>query len=142
VHINQLAATEVAGALRISEAAINDLLNTPQSPIRGATLSVAPDNDVVLSYGVLRARVTLPRVIDVGAAPRVRLLLASFLLGLAVGAVLRQPYIRINGRKVTIFLAEIPALSGLRNVWPHVTSAGLRTDGRAIVMDFTFSVRE
>ena len=134
--------THVAGALKLSEAALNELLNTTESPVRGATISVAPDNEVVIRYGMLHARVTLPHVIDVGAAPRVRLRLASLLVGVAVSAALRQPYIRVSGREITIALADVPALHGFREMWPYVKSAGLRTDGRAVVMDFRVSVTE
>ncbi len=142
MQLNQFVGTQLAGALKISEAALNELLNTKESPVRGAAISLASNNDVVFRYGMLRARVTQIRVIDVGAAPRIRLLLASLFVGLALSAALRQPYIRVNGREVTISLADVPALHGFREVWPYVTSAGLRTDGRAIVMDFTFSVME
>jgi hypothetical protein len=142
VQLDQFLGTQVAGALKISEAAMNELLNTKGSPARGAAISVAPDNEVVFRYGVLRARATLIGVIDVGAAPRLRLRLASLFVGVALSAALRQPYLRVNGREVTISLADVPALHGLREVWPYVKSAGFRTDGRAIVMDFTFSVTE
>ena len=140
MRLDQLVGTEIAGALTITEVAINELLKSERSPASGATISVEGDNQVVLHYGVLRARVTLPRAIEVGEAPRVKLVLASVLVGLALSAVVRQPYIQINGREVTIFLTDIPALQSLRDVWPHVKSAGLRTEDTRVVMDFEFSV--
>jgi hypothetical protein len=142
VQLDQFLGTQIAGALKTSEAAMNELLNAKGSPLRGGTISLAPDNEVVFRYGVLRARATLIGVIDVGAAPCIRLRLASLFVGVALSAVLRQPYIQVNGRQVTISLTDVPALNRLRDLWPCVKSADLRTEGGAIVMVFTFSVTE
>jgi hypothetical protein len=140
MRLDQLVGTDIAGALAITEAAINELLKSERSPAAGATISVEGDNQVVLRYGLLRARAALPRAIDVGDAPRVKVVLASVLVGLALSAAVRQPYIQVRGREVTLLLADIPALQSLRDVWPHVKAAGLRTEGTRVVMDFRFSV--
>jgi hypothetical protein len=142
VQLDQFCGTQIAGTLKVSEAALNELLDTKESPLPGATISVAPDNEVVFRYGVFRARVTLVPWVEVGATPRIRLQLASLLVRLALSRALRQPYIRVSGREVTISLAAVPALHGWREVWPYIKSAGLRTDGGAIVIDFTFSMTE
>jgi hypothetical protein len=142
VQIDHFAGTHLAGALRISEDALNELLNIEQSPFRGATIAVDSENVLVLRYGLIRARFALVPVIEVGDSPRVRLLLASMLISLAMRTAMEQPYITVKGREVTVSLAEVPALQHLHEVWAHVRSAGLRTDGHALVVDFTFSITE
>jgi hypothetical protein len=140
VRLDQLTGTDIDGTVRISEASINELLNDEHSPLRGATISAAPDNELIVRYGIIRARVVLPRTLDVGSAPQVRLRLASVLIALGLKAAIRLSYVRIDGREVTIFIADIPALRPLHQVWQHVKSASLRTEGSAVVMDFRFSV--
>jgi hypothetical protein len=140
VQLDQLAGTAIDGTGRLSETAINELLNDERSPVRGATISVAPDNELIFRYGVVRARVMLPFTVDVGSAPQVRLRLASYLVALGLSAAVRLPYLRVDGRDVTIFIADIPALRPLRDVWQHVKSASLRTESGAVVMDFNISV--
>ena len=140
--VQEFAGTAVRGDIKMAESAINELLNAPRSPLRGATLALMDGDEVVLRYGVLHARARLPRAIEVGSSPRVTLVLASVLVAVAVRAVVRLPYIEVSGREVTIRLADVPALGHLREVWPHVTSAGLRTQSRTLALNFTFSVKE
>lgn len=142
MQLLQFAGTELHGAISISEKALNELLNSPGSPGRGATITVGRDHDVVVRYGLLHARARLPRAIEVGHAPRLTFVLDSTLVALALRAAVRQPYINISGREVTISLADVPALYRFRDRWRYLSSAGLRTKDRAIVVDCAVSIKE
>ena len=126
----------------MSEATLNELLNSHDSPTRGATVEVRPDNQVVYRHGIVRATVTLPHAVEMGAAPRATLSLASVMVALALRAVLRQPYVHVHGRQVTIHLAEVPAMQSVRAVWPYVRRVELATEPNGVRLHFVFIVTE
>jgi hypothetical protein len=140
VHLAQLDGTHVEGIFRVSAAALNELLNIDGSRLRGATVEVRPDNQVVFRHGVVRATVTLPHAVEVGSSPRATLSLASVVVALALRALLHQPYVQIQGRHLTIHLAEVPALQSLRTVWPHVRSVEVATEREGVRLRVVFTV--
>jgi hypothetical protein len=75
---------------------------------------------VLVRYGVVHARAELPAAIEAGPSPRLTLRLASVLVAMGLKAVVRQPYIHIHGRFLTIALADVPALHPWRDGWRHV----------------------
>ena len=142
MQLDQLVGTHLTGSIRIPESAINELLRRPESPAPDAAIEIAPRNQLTFRYRLVHARAELPRVVDVGAAPQIRVTLASMFIAVALGIAVRRPYIDVHGRQVTIRLADLPALRPMRHIWPHVTSASLRTETGALVVDFTFAVME
>jgi hypothetical protein len=124
----------------VSAAALNELLNIEGSRVRGATVEVRPDNQIVFRHGVVHATVTLPHAVEVGASPRATLSLASVMVALALKAMLRQPYVQIHGRHLTIHLAEVPALHSLRTVWPHVRRVEVATEPEGVRLRVVFTV--
>jgi hypothetical protein len=126
----------------LSGAALNELLNSPDSPVRGGAVEVRPDNQIIFRQGIVRATVTLPNTVEVGASPRITLSLASVMVGLALKAFLRQAYIEVRGRYVTIHLADVPALESLRAVWPSVRRVELATEREGVRMRVVFIVSE
>jgi hypothetical protein len=124
----------------LSEATLNELLNSHDSPTRGATVEVRPDNQIVFRQGIVRATVTLPHAVEMGAAPRATLSLASVMVALALKAVLRQPYVHVHGRQLTVRLAEVPALRSLHDIWPYLRRVELATEPNGVRLDFVFIV--
>jgi hypothetical protein len=142
VHLAQLAGTQVQGTVRVSEAALNELLNSDTSRLRGATLQIAPDNRVVFRHGIVRAAVTLPYVIETGPSPRATLSLASVMVAMALKALLRQPYLQVHGRELTIHLAAVPALERFRPIWPYLRRVAVATERGGLRLHFEFIVTE
>ena len=128
------------GSFKMSAATLNELLNIEGSRVRGATVEVRPDNQVVFRHGVVRATVTLPHAVEVGSSPRATLSLASVMVALALKALLRQPYVQVQGRHLTIHLAEVPALHALRSVWPHVRRVEVATEREVVRLRVVFTV--
>jgi hypothetical protein len=126
----------------VSESAVNELLNLDGSTLRGATVAIRGGNQIVLRYGAFRVRATLPRAIDAGPSPRVTLSLASFVVAFALKAALRQPYISVTGRQLTIALADLPALQRLRGFWSELRRAELTTEPGSVRVDLVVSVAE
>jgi hypothetical protein len=126
--------------VRVSAATLNELLNIDGSRLRGATVEVRPDNQVVFRQGVVRATLTLPHAVEVGTSPRATLSLASVVVALALKALLHQPYVQIQGRHLTIYLAEVPALQAWRTVWPHVRSVEVTTERDGVSLRVVFAV--
>ena len=142
LRLDQFAGTHVEGAITVSAAALNELLGTGASPLHGATLDVMPGNQLVVRYGVLHATATLPAAIDTGASPRITVTLASLLVAMGLKAALRQPYVEVSGRRLTICLADVPPLQSIRELWPYVRRVELSTDRGAVRAHFVFSMSE
>ena len=127
-RLAQLSGTHAEGTVQITEAALNDAI---RSSTRGGgsapTVRLFDDNLIEVRYGVMHARAVLPVAMDMGAAPRMTVVLASKMVAWGLRAVVRQPFVEFSGRHVTIHLASVPALASFREVWPHVTSAQLST---------------
>jgi hypothetical protein len=126
----------------VSAVALNELLNLADSRLRGATVEVGLDNQVVFRHGVVRATATLPYTVEVGSSPRITLSLASVVVALALKALLRQPYVHFQGRHLTIHLAEVPALQSWRAVWPHVRSVEVATEREGVRLRVVLTVTE
>jgi hypothetical protein len=99
-------------------------------------------NRLVVRYGVLHATATLSTALEVGPSPRLTLTLASFVVAVALKAALRQPYVTISGRRVTVHLADVPALQSIRGVWPHVRRVDFSTRRGTVQADVLFAVDE
>lgn len=138
----QLVGTEVEGVLKVSEAALNELLHIEGSPLRGARLTVTAGNQVVVRYGVLHARAGEPQIVWVGSSPRLILSLTSLIVALALKAALRQPYVEVHGRRLVIHLQDVPALSGWRNLWSHFRRLEVALDGAGVRLQFGLTITE
>lgn len=127
VRLDQLNGTRAQGTVQIAEVALNEALRAGSGGATAPVIRLFGENLIEVRYGMLHARAVLPPIIDVGPPPRVTVVLASKVVAWGLRAAVRQPFIAFNGRHVTIHLAAVPALAGLRDLWPHVTAAGLST---------------
>ena len=141
MNLAQLNGSRIEGTIQISEAALNDVLGRSRAGQTRVAISVLPENMLLVTYGIFRERVELPRTIAPVDSPTVTVQLASWSVAVGLGVFVRQPYIRVQGRRVTIDLAAIPALERWRGVWKHVdvmtfrTAAGILRVGFAITVD-------
>jgi hypothetical protein len=63
-------------------------------------------------------------------------MLASVLVALAVKAFIQQPFITIEGRRLTIHLAQLPALAAWRDLWTHLQHLTFETVPGALRIGF------
>ncbi len=126
-RLAQLTGTNAKGTVQITEAALNDAIRVATSGGNPPAIRLFDDNLIEVRYGMMHARAVLPVAIDTGAAPRVTVVLASTVVAWGLRAAVRQPFVEISGRNLTLHLASMPALASFREVWPHVTSAQLST---------------
>lgn len=126
-RLAQLTGTHAHGTIQIAEAALNEALRTGSSASTAPVIRLFGENLIEVRYGMLHARAVLPAVIDTTPSPRVMVVLASTVVAWGLRAAMRQPFIEFSGRHVTVHLAAVPALAGLRDLWPHVAAAGLST---------------
>jgi hypothetical protein len=121
---------------------LNELLHVGPSRLGDVNLAVAPDNQIVVHYGVVHATATLPPAIEAGPSPRLTLTLASLVVALALRAAVREPFLSFSGRRMTISLADVPALQPMRDLWPHVRRVGLSTNGKGVRVHVAISIDE
>ena len=142
LRLAQLRGTRAEGSLRISEAGINDALHAAQQGAERATVEVRESNRLVIRYGVLHAQVRLPAALDAGPTPRLTLTLASVLVAWGLKATLRQPYVHIHGRHVTVELAEAPVFREWRDAWQHLRRVEFATEPGALGVSFAVLIPE
>jgi len=140
LYLAQFAGTHVQGTVNVSEAALNELLSSAGSRLRGATLRIGPDNQVVVRHGIVRATATLPQAIDMGSSPRATVSLASVIVAIGLKALLREPYIQMHGRELTIHLAAVPALEPFRPIWPSLRRIEVTTERGRLRLHFELIV--
>jgi hypothetical protein len=124
----------------VSETALNELLSRDVSRLRGATLELGPDNQVVVRHGIVRATATLRQAVDMGSSPRATVTLASVIVAMGLKALLREPYIQVRGRELTIHLAAVPALEPFRPIWPYVRRIEVTTERGRLRLHFELIV--
>lgn len=120
IQIAQLTGSSIEADLKVSEATINEWLARGSTSSSHLSVELRAANSVVVRHGVFHARAQLPAAIEPGDSPRLTLVLASIVLAVALRAVVRQPFIHIHGRHVTIDLVSVSGLESWRELWKHV----------------------
>jgi hypothetical protein len=126
-RLGQLTGTRADGTIQISEAALNEVVGFASPGHTGATIQLMNDNRLEVRYGIVHARAQLPLALDTGPAPRLTVTLASTVVAWTLRALLPSTFVEVQGRRVTVHLAAVPALAPYRALWPHVTSVRLAT---------------
>jgi hypothetical protein len=142
MRLAHLSGSHFEGTIQIAEAAVNDVLSSSRPNSTRVAISMLPENVLLVSYGIFRERVALPRTVALADSPAVTVELTSWTVAIGLGVFLRQPYVRVQGRRVTIDLAGIPALQPWRDVWKHVTTVTLRTAPGVLRVGFAMTVKE
>jgi hypothetical protein len=122
------------GVVPIRGDVLATLLRHAPAPLRDVRLEVQAHNRLVVRYGVLQATAVLDEALAVGASPRLGLDLASSAVAWTLRQVLRLPYVRVEGRRVTVDLAAVPALAACAPLWPHLRDVRLATSPGVILV--------
>ena len=120
-----LTGSRVQATLQIAERAINDVLALIVGASTHPVVELLPERTVLVRYGLLHARAELPPSLTSDA--RLSLHLASLLVAMALKALVRQPFVHVHGRHLTIDLAAIPALHPWRDLWRHIDQLTFET---------------
>jgi hypothetical protein len=136
----QLIGTRGDGTIQISEAALNEALTKARTQGTPMSIALLPNNVVHVTYGVFREHVALPRSINPAVSPSLTVQLSSWMVAIGLGMLVRQPYIRMRGRQVTIDLAEIPALQPWRALWSHIPVLTFETLPGALRVGFAIAI--
>jgi hypothetical protein len=136
-----MAGARLTGSLPINQALVNELLRQVPSLPPGLVLDIHAANRIVARYGLVQATARLDDEVQVSAeGPRIGLELASSVVAFALGRVLRDPAVRIAGRRVTIDLGAVPALEAYRRCWPFLRAARVRTTPGQLQLDVDLAV--
>jgi hypothetical protein len=142
MRLAQLNGSNIEGTIQISEAALNDVLSRSRANRTRVEISMLPENVLLVTYGIFRERVALPRAVALADSPTVTVELASWTIATGLGVFVKQPYIRVRGRRITIDLAAIPALQRWSELWKHVRTMTFRTAPGALRVGFAMTVDE
>jgi hypothetical protein len=137
MRMADVAGSFATGTLQIGEFAVNEMLAT-LAP--SAAITLLPENRVRFQYGPIHAHMEVPHAVETGASPHVTVRLSSVAVAFLMKAVVRQPFVHIRGRDVTVFLADIPALRPYREWWRCVHEMTLRTSPQALRVGFHIAV--
>ena len=137
-----LTGTRAAGTLQLSERGINEVLaELMQHASNKAACTLQPNNVLMLRYGLVHARVELPREAAPADAPYLTLRLASVVVAWALKAVVHQPFISIRGRDVTIDLRALPLPEPWRDLWKYVKRLSFETVPGALRLGFRLEMQ-
>jgi hypothetical protein len=141
-RLAQLSGTDLHGTLQIADHAINEIIALLRSDTsRHLTLEVCPHNIVIVRYGVLHARAELPDAMAPGPTPRITVHLLSWLVAMALKVTVRQPFLHVHGKHLTIELAAIPAPHAWRDLWRSVRRLTFETVSGAVRVGFVVEVK-
>jgi hypothetical protein len=138
--LRQLVGTRISAAIEVSEAVIQSaLLEMPDVPPT-LKLQLAPANEIVVSYGVVRVTAVLADALDL-SGPRLVVELRSTIIAWGLQQMIKTPGISVSGRRVMIDLARMDALANLRSLWPHFRAIRLKTVAGALFVQVDFAVQ-
>jgi hypothetical protein len=141
MRLAQLTGSHADGTLQVAESAINELL-VRIARGRRPVIEVLERNVLILRYGMLHTRATLPRSITPGESPLLTLHLASLLVAWGLKAVVHKPFLHIHGRRLTIELARVQALHPWRGLWRHLQQLTFATVPGALRLTFSIVVHD
>ena len=139
----QVRGSRATGTLQIQVHAINEVLATLAGRSSTAPLlELDAQNVVTLRYGVLHARAELPRQVGDPQSGRITVLLASLVVAWALKAAVRQPFLHVHGRRLTIDLAAVPALAAWRDLWRYLQQLTFETTPNGLRVGFLVAVND
>jgi hypothetical protein len=110
----------------IRQRVIDDLLPLVPGVPPNVAVALGADRDLQVRYGSFHASARVRPQAALTPAPIVTFELASQLVAFALRRLPLPPFVRLSGRDVHVHLADIPALSELAGVWPHVEHIGFQ----------------
>jgi hypothetical protein len=137
----RLGGTSMTGTIQIGEADLNRLLIPAESPLP-LKVELRSGNRVVVSYGPLSAGVHLPPHVDLSHSLEVTFELTSAMVAWALKRFVRQRYIRIDGSRAIVDLAQIPALQPYLRVLRSVTRLAMTTRDGRLHVEFLINIAQ
>ncbi|AMY10894.1 hypothetical protein LuPra_04137 [Luteitalea pratensis] len=130
----------VHGVLPVHHRVVDELLPLLPGWPAGARVALGPDQRVQIRYGSLHVNARLQRLVALRPSPIVTVELASQLVALGLRFVPLPPFVQVSGRLVQISLADIPLLSDLAPLWPHLAHATCTSTPNGLELAFGFHV--
>jgi hypothetical protein len=119
----RLRGTMLTGVVPVRRDVMDDVLPLLPGWPAGVRVALAADQHVQVQYGSLHANARLHRAVALRPSPVVTIELASQLVAWGLRRAPLPPFVRVSGRLVQVWLAEIPALSDMAPLWPHLAHA-------------------
>ena len=133
--LRRLRGTHVTGSIPLKQSDVNDLLKSSAAG-QSAHVEFRGGNRIVVHYSAFHIEAVLAESLDAGASPTVSVTLASTLVAWTLKWANRLPYVRIDGRRVTIDLAGVPAFGAYRELLMHIKAATFTTTPGNLTVNF------
>jgi len=135
-----LRGTRADGIVRVGEADLNNALASAAAARSGVKLEILAGNRILVRFGVFHATVDLPPVSDLAESPALTFALGSIAIAWALKGVLKQSYVRIHGRHVTVALDAVPVLRPYRELLRYVKQIEMTTTAGALIVRFHVAI--
>ena len=119
---------------------VDDLLPLLPGWPAGARVAFGPEQHVQVRYGSFHANARLQRQVVLRSRPVVTIELASQLVAWGLSRAPLPSFVQVSGRLVQVRLADIPSLSGLAPLWPHLAHATCTSTPSGLELAFGFHV--
>lgn len=141
MRLAELTGSHADGTLQVAQSALNQVLQQlVASSATAPVVEIHPGNTVVVRYGALHARAELPAVMHPARSARLTLRLASQVVAWGLKALVRESYVHVSGRDLTIELDRVPALHPLREFWPHLRQVTFGTVPHGVRVGFSIVI--
>lgn len=135
-----LSGTQLAGSMRVPERVINDALRDATGLLSQVRVEVNAANKLLIHYKSFHVEATLAPELEVGASPRLHLDLTSTMIAWTLKSMLVMPGIAINGKRITLELAEVAQLRPYRENLRHLRQLRFATTPGLIDVQFELAV--
>jgi hypothetical protein len=129
-----LRGTTADGIFRVTEADLNGMLAAATTSAAGIKVEIQNDNRALVRFGVLHATVLLPPRSDISESPFLTFALGSIAIAWTLKHVLKQSYVQVHGRLITVDLSQVPALSPYRDLLRYVKTIEMATISRELTL--------
>ena len=135
-----LRGTAGEGVVRIAEPDLNDMLASAAGSAAGLKVEIQNGNRVLARLGALHATVFLPPDTDLSRSPSLTFELGSIAVAWALKRMLKQAFVRIQGRQVAVDLAAVPALAPYRELLQYIRRVDMTTAAGVLTVRFHVAI--
>jgi hypothetical protein len=135
-----LRGTFADGIIHVGETDLNNALASAAAATSGVKLEILAGNRILARFGVVHATVVLPPVSDLAQSPALTFALGSIAVAWGLKRVLKESYVRIQGRYVTVALDAVPVLRPYRELWRYVRQVEMTTTAGVLTMRFRVDI--
>jgi hypothetical protein len=135
-----LRGTRAHGIVRVGEAELNNALASAAAARSGVKLEILAENRILARFGIVHATVALPPVSDLAQSPALTFALGSTAIAWGLKRVLKQSYVHIHGRHVTVALDALPVLRPYRELLRYVREVEMTTTAQVLTVRFRVAI--